>query len=290
MKIKRYTVLLTCFNRRETTLKCLKQLYRQKTSGIVDVYLCDDGSTDGTFKAVKTEFPDVYLSKGTGNLFWNRGMLASWEKAYDSGITYDAYIWLNDDAYLMEDALQELIDCSALCNDKSIICGSFRDDVGCFSYGGRDKQYKPLIPNGTLQPVYWLNGNCVLVPDYVVKKIGLLDSMFQHHMGDFDYGLRAIEADICIVSTRKYIGTCPTNPMASHRERKSGLTLCKRFRRLYSPLGDNPIINFKYTKRHFGLAKAIRLFLALHFNNLLSDHLYELKTVRKQNSKIKKLM
>ena len=281
MRIKRYAVLLTCFNRRETTLKCLKQLYRQKTSGIVDVYLCDDGSTDGTFKAVKTEFPDVHLSKGTGNLFWNRGMLASWKKAYDSGITYDAYIWLNDDAYLMEDALQELIDCSALCNDKSIICGSFRDDVGSFSYGGRDKQYKPLIPNGRLQPVYWLNGNCVFVPHAVVDKVGLLDGMFQHHLGDYDYGLRAIEAGISVMSTRKYIGMCASNVMKNNRSRCNGLTLFGRFKRLYSPMGDNPVIQFRYTYRHFGFSKALKIFFALHWNNLLDDRAYK----RKQNNK-----
>lgn len=274
--IKQYAVLLTCFNRKDVTLRCLKQLYSQQTKEVMDVFLCDDGSSDGTFEAIKNNFPDVYVIKGTGQLFWNRGMLTSWKKACSTK-DYDAYIWLNDDAYLNTDAIKEIIDCSNACDNKSIVCGVFCSEKKEFSYGGRDKDGLALIPNGTMQDVYWLNGNCVLVPKYVMDKIGLLDNMFQHHLGDFDYGLRAKEAGISIVTTRKYLGVCIPNPAKNNRSRKNGLSIIKRFKRLYSPLGDHPIIQFRYTLRHFGMKKAIIIFLALHLNNLLSDRLYSLK-------------
>lgn len=278
--IKKYAVLLTCFNRKKVTLRCLKYLYSQTVSNLIDIFLCDDGSSDGTYEAVKEKFPQVNIFKGTGELFWNRGMLASWKKACEIK-DYDAYIWLNDDAFLYNDALSEMIDCSYACDEKSIICGAFCSDTGEFSYGGRKKDNTPLIPNGIMQDVYWLNGNCVLVPKYVVKKIGLLDKMFHHHLGDFDYGLRAIKSGIKIVSTRKYLGVCSPNNIKNVRSRKNGLSLLGRFKRLYSPLGDNPFIQFRYTLRHFGLKPAIVIFLALHYNNLLSDKQYFLKMANK---------
>ena len=269
-------VLLTCFNRKATTLRCLEQLNKQNITASMDVFLCDDGSTDGTSDAIKKLFPQVYIIKGSGNLFWNRGMLTAWRKACETK-DYDAYIWLNDDVYLYEGALQEMLECSSFCKNESIVCGAFCTDKGEFSYGGKNKKDKPLIPNGELQQVYWLNGNCVLVPKYVVAKIGLLDGMFQHHMGDFDYGLRAQEAGINVCSSRKYIGECAKNPIAISRGRKSGVSMFKRFRRLYSPLGDNPFINFRYTLRHFGLLKALHVFIALHINNVMCDRLYKYK-------------
>lgn len=277
--VKQYAVLMTCFNRKDVTLRCLKQLYAQHTDAAMDVFLCDDGSSDGTFEAVRENFPDVYIFKGTGNLFWNRGMLAAWKKACKTK-DYDAYIWLNDDVFLYNDAIMEMIDCSNVCNDKSIICGAFCSGKGEFSYGGRREDGFPLIPNGTMQEVYWLNGNCVLVPRYVVSKIGLLDGMFQHHLGDFDYGLRAREAGCTVVTTRKYLGECTPNQIKNNRARKSGLSLIGRFKRLYSPMGDHPFIQFRYMFRHFGMKKAFMIFLALHYNNLLSDRQYARKMSR----------
>lgn len=273
-------ILLTCFNRKETTLRCLEQLYQQKMPISIDVYLCDDGSTDGTYESVKEKYPAVYIFKGTGNLFWNRGMLAAWKKAYDIK-DYDAYIWLNDDVFLYDNAISELIECSSLCKNASIICGAFCSENGEFSYGGRRKDDSAIIPNGTLQNVFWLNGNCVLVPRGIVKEIGLLDDLFQHHLGDFDYGLRAIEAGFTIVTTRIYIGVCTLNKIRGSRGRKDGLSIWKRFRRLYSPMGDNPFIQFRYTLRHFGIIKAIKIFISLHINNLMNDQLYHWKISHK---------
>lgn len=278
--IKNVAILLTCFNRKDTTLRCLKQLFAQQKSAEMDVFLCDDGSSDGTYEAVSSAYPKVHVFRGTGNLFWNRGMLASWEKARETK-DYDAYIWLNDDTFLNDDALRELIYCSGLCNDECIICGAFCSENGDFSYGGRRNDDTAIIPNGTMQDVYWLNGNCVLVSRAVVLKIGLLDCMFQHHLGDFDYGLRAREAGIKVLTTRKYLGVCTPNTVRNNRARKDGLTISARFKRLYSPMGDNPFVQFRYKFRHFGIKEAIKIFVALHVNNVLSDKQYAKKIASK---------
>lgn len=83
MELRKIAVLLTVFNRKDKTLECLKRLYAQlPLDGYqVDVYLTNDGCTDGTPEAVKKQFPDVNIINGSGNLFWNRGMYTAWHEA-----------------------------------------------------------------------------------------------------------------------------------------------------------------------------------------------------------------
>lgn len=102
-------VLLTVFNRKDKTLKCLQHLFNQlPIEGYsIDVYLTDDGCTDGTPEAVKEQYPQVNIIHGDGNLFWNRGMYTAWEKAAQKG--YDFYLWLNDDTILLPNALSKLL-------------------------------------------------------------------------------------------------------------------------------------------------------------------------------------
>ena len=61
-------VLMTCHDRRDITLVCLQTLYQQ--DAIFDVFLLDDGSSDGTSEAVKQHYPNVKILPGNGNLFW----------------------------------------------------------------------------------------------------------------------------------------------------------------------------------------------------------------------------
>lgn len=72
--MKSIAVLLTVFNRKEKTLQCLGNLYRQlPIQGYnVDIYLTNDGCTDGTPEAIAQKFPEVNIIHSKGNLFWNR--------------------------------------------------------------------------------------------------------------------------------------------------------------------------------------------------------------------------
>jgi len=50
----RIAILFTCHNRRVKTLSCLNSIEKQAAQGWgkPDIYLVDDGSTDGTAEAV----------------------------------------------------------------------------------------------------------------------------------------------------------------------------------------------------------------------------------------------
>ena len=261
-------VLLTCHNRKEKTLACLKSLYRIMLE--VDVYLTDDGCTDGTAEAVKSIFPKVHVIQGDGTLFWNRGMLAAWKEAVKGD--YDEYLWLNDDVELYPDFYNEL---KACCPNGDCIVSGLIEDFGNtrILYGGYDASKQLVQATGQSQDIRWMNGNVVLVPKAVVNRIGLLDPYFVHDLGDVDYGMRAWECGIAVVSTRCPIAAGYRNDVC--RVRKWGTTLTQRFEALNKPLGSPLAHNFYFRRKHFGLLHAIAYDANIIFINLLPDWLVE---------------
>lgn len=105
----RFAVLLTCFNRKEKTSRCLQILFEQGLPEGLEfqVFVCDDGSKDGTGEMLTTEFAEVTVVQGNGHLFWNGGTNLAWNAAKDSG-KFDFFLWLNDDTYLRPNALIDL--------------------------------------------------------------------------------------------------------------------------------------------------------------------------------------
>lgn len=268
-------VLMTCHNRRDVTLLCLKRLYDIRKD--LDVYCVDDASSDGTSEAIRQNYPQVCLLFGTGNLFWCRGMNFAWKEAMKYG-GYDYYFWLNDDLILYDIAFKELIECSNYQDDKAIIAGLVQEErTKDAIYGGTSFEGKLLSASGNMQDVKNLNGNFVLVPKSIVEKIGTFDEVYHHDLGDVDYGLTAREAGFQVVTSRCYIGsTSEALKSKNERIRMYGVGVVKRFKRLYSPLGSNPFITFHFKRKHQNVISAIAFFCYVHLINLLPDSLWDL--------------
>lgn len=219
---KQLAVLLTCHNRRDTTLSCLYALYQQKA--IFDVFLVDDGSFDGTSDAIKANYPEVNIIKGNGNLFWVGGMRLAFAEALKHNYAY--YLWLNDDTLLESDALPNLLNDHQLLVQRdypnSIVVGSAKDPVsGEHTYGGRVRSkslfsntFKPVKPGKEPKECDTMQGNIVLIPSKVAEKVGNLDAAFIHSMGDLDYGLRARKLGCSVWVSPHYIGVCPRNSVS----------------------------------------------------------------------------
>ena len=185
--------ILTCFNRKNKTQKCLESLF--KILPDCDVYITDDGSTDGTRDMLHQCFPKVKVISGTGNLFWSRGMYTAWKEAVKG--KYDYYLWLNDDIELYPFFFEELLECYKQKGGDCIITGLIENfEKTTILYGGSDENKALIQANGSPQKVTHMNGNVVLVPESVVDKIGIMDPKLHHDLGDVDYGLTAIENGI----------------------------------------------------------------------------------------------
>ncbi len=264
--------LLTCHNRRDKTLSCLHALFQASLPPDykLDVYLVDDGSTDGTGKAINEGFPDVKLIQGDGNLYWNRGMHLAWDtatRAYD----YDYYLWLNDDVILFQDSLIELLDV-AKTHSGAIVCGitCSAGDGQEITYGGYAANGTLLVPNGSPQLCPGVfNGNIVLVSRGAYDKVGNLDPKFWHAIGDFDYAMRARKKSVDAYVTPGISGVCERNESLSDWCLPN-IKLSKRLRSLYSPLGKaQPQYFFIYELRHYGIVRAVKHLLTIHLRVLI---------------------
>lgn len=265
-------VLLTCFNRVQKTLACLENLFSSIPDNVaLQVFLVDDGSSDGTGEAVRKSFPKVNVIQGTGSLYWNRGMHLAWETASNKE-KFDYYVLLNDDTFIYPNALEELIGCALEQNNSAIVCAAFcGEKSGEFTYGGRSKNGIAIMPKGFIQECYSINGNCLLVPKKVYDSVGNLDPIFPHAIGDFDYGQRAVAKGYKLVTTRRYLGTCESNAYLP-KWCYSHVPLKERVKALYSPLGNShPKYYFIYVKRHFGLALALKHFITIHLRLLIPN-------------------
>lgn len=273
--------LITCYNRIQTTLKCLHSLYEaldkiENETYQIDIYLVDDASADQTGKIVKKNFPKVNIIQGTGDLYWSGGMRLAWETAV-SKKEYDFYFWLNDDVVLFEDALQNMLaDFNVAKN--SIIVGVFQSsdmETPTLTYGGRDKNHNLLIPNGKLQKnVRYIEGNLVSIPKAVFNQLNFIDKRFTHTIGDSDYGIRARKARISIYISPQTVGVCDVNPMEDWRNKNSSLTKrLKSFKHSKNFILRERII-FAYRDKGFkGILRfLVGTFARLFFPYLITSH------------------
>ncbi|NGY37403.1 glycosyltransferase family 2 protein [Flavobacterium sp. XN-5] len=263
-------VLLTCHNRKEKTLQCLDALYAQQGLDAdfnIEVFLVDDGSTDGTAEAIASQFPKVTIIAGDGNLYWNRGMHLAWQTAAATN-DFDYYLWLNDDTFLEMNALEVLL---SKTQRNSIVCGTTKSSFASrVTYGGYSNSQKGLlVPNGKFQECDYFNGNCVLVSKAAYDIVGNLDPVFHHALGDFDYSLRAKKLGVTLYIGPDFIGACE-----SHTElpkwRSPEVNVLKRIKSLYTATnGCYPPHFFVFDKRHNGLLVASFHFLTINLRALM---------------------
>lgn len=266
--MKSVAVLLTCFNRVNTTIKCLEEFYKANIPEgySFDIYLVDDNSPDNTGNIIQAKFPEIIVIKGSGNLFWSGGMSLAWETAAQTK-DYDFYLWLNDDTLIFEDALLSIIKDSENLSNKAIITASCKSQkVDKITYGGRlDKSL--LVPNGNPQECKYINGNLVLIPQCIYDKIGGISKRYTHSLGDFDYGLRSQKVGFKCYTSSNVLASCENNPVASWCNPKT--PLIKRIMLINSPKGLNLREYLFYKKKHYGMFASIKSLFKAYIRMLM---------------------
>lgn len=246
-------IIIPVFNRKETSLNCLRQLRElPHDDADITVIVVDDGSTDGTSEAIAEQFPEVILLKGGGNLWWTGGINTG--VCYAIEHQFDYTLFTNDDLDLDPNYLLGLIEVSKkypdalvggikavkTADNTKIIASIFRRK-GWFQelydpYAGKDIR----TLESEIIEVDALTGSALLIPVSVYRDIGILDEKnFPHNWGDLEFALRAKEAGYrCCISTKSRVYTDGDNPNYHYRY------LVESSRREYL---RNLFDNYKYT-------------------------------------------
>jgi GT2 family glycosyltransferase len=261
---RRLCAMLTCFNRRDTTLACLAALERAAAAAGVPAraVVVDDGSRDGTAAAIRGRYAWAKVVDGGGDLYWARGMHLAQEHAMLDAPGW--LLWLNDDTHLDEDALARLMQVhDGLVEGPQqplVLVGSTRDSTtgrrtygGCWRVGGlRAVAVRDAEPGASAQRVDTFDGNIVLVNATAARRLGNLDAAFEHAMADTDYGLRAGRLGIPVWLAPGTHGVCPTNPVrGTHQDPE--LPARVRWRLMLGRKGLPPRSWWRFTRRHGGI-------------------------------------
>lgn len=251
-------VLLTCFNRKDKTIKCIETLREQENYDWKFIVV-DDNSTDGTSEALEN-YDNLIFIHGSGNLFYSQGMRLAIErgkKELNEG--YDFVLMVNDDVVFYKDSIRKLI--SYLNDDYGIMVGATEYN-GELSYGGviRNSYFRPsykMVMSGEKKITCdTFNANCVLIPASIFRMLDNIDSAYHHAMGDYDYGLEAGRKGVTIYVSNFFVGTCPRNSIIGTWSDRS-LSRRQRIKMKESPKGLPFKCWFYYLKKNFGIFTAI---------------------------------
>jgi GT2 family glycosyltransferase len=211
------SILIPIYNRLNTTQKGLEFLYKAinhkeyLTPKLqIDIIIIDDGSTDGSSQWIKSNYPDITILHGDGNLWWT-GSINLGAKYVIDELKSDYILLWNDDIepkenyfLILQNILLESLGQELVIGSKVMIMGQDKvwSNGGIFNkklgtYLNITEQYKD---NKKVHYCDWLPGMGTIIPTSVITKYNLnWDQInFPHYHGDSDFCLRCKEKNIKI--------------------------------------------------------------------------------------------
>ncbi len=176
--------MVASHNRREELLKTLRSCHEQ-TYPDKEVHVIDDGSSDGTFEAVRTLFPGVILTRNEPA----QGSVASRNQIFER-VTGDILIGFDDDSRFMEkDSTGKVVERFQQEPDLGLI--DFQD-IGP-EFPERIPESSPARRHGEYHTSSYSSARFALRRK-VLEKTGLYPSFFWHAYEEPDLAIRIWDA------------------------------------------------------------------------------------------------
>ncbi len=200
------SVIIVNYNTKEHLLKCLKALLEYAQHITYQIYVVDNGSTDGSCEAVREVYPSVNLVCNERNYGFakavNQGIIKSINSRY--------YFILNSDAIVTEGAIEKLVRFLDSKHLTGIVSGQLLniDNSRQHSFDNFPNLLSELIGKGLLRivlPHYYpskkqlytgpievdsLIGAAMLVRKQTIEDVGLLDENFFLFLEETDWCYR----------------------------------------------------------------------------------------------------
>lgn len=266
-KQKKVAVLIAVFNRWAETKILLDQLLSMNTGNFkLDIWLCNDGSTDETGVQLADHYKGVNVVTTKGNYFWAKSMNLIDVKSFSK--SPDFVLWLNNDTVLADNYFLMLEESLELMSEDVILVGALCDPEtkrttysGCLHWQvGTKDRFRFIPPMGIEIQIGMFSGNCVLIPATIRRALGPIAKTFSHGWADMDYGMRAKRNGFKSYQLPRFAGTSSINPLYTfHTDPKQRVS--KRLRHAFGRKGYHPLDYLKFCFRALPPRRAFILFL-----------------------------
>jgi len=204
------SIAIVNWNTKELLKACLESVFKQTRGLDYEVWVVDNGSSDGSAEMIKKEFPQVQLIENTSNVGFTK---ANNQILRQSSGKY--VLLLNSDTQIIGNAIKKLFDfmeahpeaggggCQLLNRDGSLqsSCGRFPRLRSAF-FGGEivNRLFKKVFRNRTFfaeyglseedhhyfQEVDFVKGCCIVLKKLALEKVGLLDENLFMYFEEMD--------------------------------------------------------------------------------------------------------
>jgi GT2 family glycosyltransferase len=184
------SIIIPVHNRKQITLKCLRNLKHLDILDRFQVIVIDDGSTDGTNIAIQQSYPEVILLEGDGNLWWTGAIALGMQYAFEQGAEY--VFWLNDDCLPDPQALEILVNYMQSHPGVIVAPACYTEDRQTLIENGCQNQKRLTAQPGEIVLVQTLSGYCVGLSKQIYTTIGTPNAKrFPQYCGDDTYIFKA---------------------------------------------------------------------------------------------------
>jgi len=208
-------IVVLNWNKKDDTLECLNSVRNLRSKQIFDIFLVDNGSTDGSVSFLKANFPRIYYIENPINLGYAGGNNVGIKEVIKS--KYSFILILNNDLIVDTNMLTELLTVMKL-SDKVGVVGAvnyyyserkrIQFSGGCIDwYRGniydttRHLEDKGQFPE--YRQVETITGSCMLIRREVFEQVGLFDERFFLNFEETDFCCRARKAGYNVFTCMK---------------------------------------------------------------------------------------
>ncbi len=205
MKHPKVVIVILNWNGLQDTLECIESVFKSDYDNF-GVVVVDNGSSDGSVKAIRRNYPQTVLFENRENLGFTGGNNIGMRYAVENGADY---VWLlNNDTVVEEDTLKKLIKTGDESPNIGLIspvvyfydlpekiqfCGGFVDWTNR-SIVHPDDNHLNIDKDFVSGKNVCLWGTALLIKSGVIRKIGYLEEKFFAYWEDIDYSIRSVKA------------------------------------------------------------------------------------------------
>lgn len=183
-------VIIVTYNGMKWIDRCIESVIKSTING--DLFIIDNGSTDGTVKHIELNYPSVILIQSSKNVGFGRANNIGFKFALDNGYNY-VYL-LNQDAWVEPDVFNRLISILRTNSDFGLLSPLQLNG----SLSGLDKNFLAQCPRAMLSDFICSNLFSVYEAEFVmaahwmlpiatIKSVGGFSPTFKHYGEDGDY-------------------------------------------------------------------------------------------------------